>query len=354
MADLWPARAHPVPRLCPGDRVAIVAPSNGLAPSFPGVYERGLDALRKLGLEPVEFPTARRKSDELYREPESRARDLHDALRNREIKGMISVIGGYESIRLFDHLQPRVFREYPSFIMGGSDATTYLLFARRAGIIGFYGPSVMAGLSQMDDLPAEYRRHLEHFLFGRWDEYEYAPYRSFTHGYIGWGGTGGGGIEKLQPAGSGWTVLQGEGSVEGHLWGGCIEVVEFLKGTRYWPPPAFFENVVLFFETSEEKPAPERVGYMLRNYGVAGILERASALLMGRPKDYTAAEISRLHKLIVQIVAQEFSRADLPVITNVDFGHTDPKLIMPIGGRVRVDATLKRIILTESPFRPPG
>lgn len=350
MAAFWPEQAQPVPRLRPGDRLAIVAPSNGLAPGFPGVYHRGLEALRSLGLEPVEFPTARMKTEELYLDPAARARDLHDALRSREVNGLISVIGGYESIRLFSHLRPRIFREHPSFMMGGSDATTYLLFARRAGVIGFYGPSVMAGLSQMEDLPSEFRRHLEQFLFGTWQQYEYAPYPSFTHGYTGWGGTGGGGIQKLQPAGEGWTVLQGSGTVEGHLWGGCIEVVEFLKGTRYWPPPSFFDDAVLFFETSEEKPSPDRVGYMLRNYGVAGILERASALLLGRPKDYTPADVSRLHKLVVAIVAGEFSRPDLPIITNVDFGHTDPKLILPVGGRVRVDATLKRIVLTRSPF----
>ncbi|MFW5737893.1 MAG: LD-carboxypeptidase, partial [Spirochaetota bacterium] len=97
-------------------------------------------------------------------------------------------------------------------------------------------------------------------------------------------------------------------------------------------------------------PPPQRVGYMLRNYGVAGILGRASALVLGRPKDYSSADVDKLHKLVTAIVADEFGRPDMPVITNVDFGHTDPKLIVPVGGRVRVDPVLKRITLTESPF----
>lgn len=350
MSRFWPAQARPVPRLRRGDRIAIVAPSSGLAPGFPGVYSRGLDALRGLGLEPVEFPTATMKSEELYLDPAARAADLHEALCREDIRGIISVIGGYESIRLFGYLRPSVFADHPCFIMGGSDATTYLLFARRAGIVSFYGPSIMAGLSQMDDLPGEFRGHLEGFLFGRWRRYEYAPYPSYTHGYTGWNASGRGGIQTLKDAGDGWTVLQGEGPVEGHLWGGCIEVVEFLKGTRFWPPRGFFDDVVLFFETSEEKPPPARVGYMLRNYGVAGILDRAAALLVGRPKDYTAADVESLHKLLIEIVAREFGRPDLPVITDVDFGHTDPKLIIPIGGRVRVDPTRKRITLVGSPF----
>ncbi len=350
MARPWPAEVRPVPRLRRGDRVAIVAPSNGLAPSFPGVYRRGLDALRELGLEPIEFRTATLSCEELYRSPKLRARDLRDALARDDVQGIISVIGGYESIRLLPHLRASQFAAHPKLVMGGSDATTYLLFARRAGIVGFYGPSVMAGLSQMNDLPPGYRQHLERFLFDPWDELEYAPYPSFTHGYTSWTANDPGGIQSLNATGEGWSVLQGTAPAEGHLFGGCIEVVEFLKGTRYWPSPAFFRDVVLFLETSEERPPPQRVGYMLRNYGVAGILRRAAALLLGRPKDYTATDVQKLHATVTTIVRDEFGRGDLPVIANVDFGHTDPKLIVPVGGRVRVDPLRKRITLVSSPF----
>lgn len=349
MDRLWPGRARRVRRLRRGDRVAIVALSSGLAPLFPGVYERGLESLRALGLEPVEFPTARMKSEELYEHPELRARDLRDALLSDEIHGVVSVIGGYESIRLYPLLRTRWFRDHPKPILGGSDATTYLLFARRAGIAGLYGPSVMAGLSQMDDLPGS-RDHLESFLFGEWDEYEYAPYPKHTHGYTGWSGAERGGIQQLRESGDGWLVLQGEAPVTGELFGGCIEVVEFLKGTPYWPPPRFFDGSILFFETSEEKPPPERVGYMLRNYGVGGILHRASGLLFGRPKDYAQADVDRLHELVRAIVAREFGRPEMPIVMNVDFGHTDPKLIMPVGGRVRIDPKAGTITLVESPF----
>ncbi|MFW5688555.1 MAG: LD-carboxypeptidase, partial [Spirochaetota bacterium] len=103
-AGYWPREAQPVPRLRRGDRIAIVAPSSGLAPAFPGVYARGLDALRALGLDPVEFETAGMNSEELYRDPARRARDIHRALEREDVRGVISVIGGYESIRLFEHL----------------------------------------------------------------------------------------------------------------------------------------------------------------------------------------------------------------------------------------------------------
>lgn len=350
MGSFWPKPARPVPRLRKGDRVAIVAPSSGLAPTIPGVYRRGLEALRELGLETVELPSATMSSEQLYRSPQLRSRDLGEALVRADIRGIVSVIGGYESVRLLPLLRSSDFANHPTFIMGGSDATTYLLFARRAGIAGFYGPSVMAGLSQMNDLPDEYRLHLERFLFEPWTSYEYAAYPSYTHGYTGWNGENPGGIQQLQPSGEGWGTLQGDCPVEGHLFGGCIEVLEFIKGTPYWPPPGFFDDAVLFLETSEEKPSPQRVGYMLRNYGVAGVLRRIAALLLGRPKDYSTSEVIRLHETVRSIVSDEFGLDELPIIGNVDFGHTDPKMIIPIGCRVRVDPANSRITLLESPF----
>ncbi|GHF97173.1 hypothetical protein GCM10017783_06230 [Deinococcus piscis] len=36
-------------------------------------------------------------------------------------------------------------------------------------------------------------------------------------------------------------------------------------------------------------------------------------------------------------VLKEAGREDLPVVTNVDFGHTSPQLTLPLGARVRLD-----------------
>jgi muramoyltetrapeptide carboxypeptidase LdcA involved in peptidoglycan recycling len=288
-------------------------------------------------------------SEELYKNPVARVRDIHAALRAPDIEGIIATIGGYESIRLLPHLSTTLFRKHPKIILGGSDATTYLLFARRAGIPGFYGPSVMAGFSQLEDLPSQFREHLTGFLFGRWMRYRYVPSESFTHGYTGWSKDGKGGIQPVRKS-DGPRVLQGTKAVTGHLWGGCIEVLEFLKATKFWPPTRFFDGVCLFFETSEEKPSPDRVGYMLRNYGVSGILGRASALLLGRPKDYTDAEQTKLEELVMRIVRDEFENDSLTVISRVDIGHTDPKWIIPLGATMRVDPTIPSFELISSPF----
>jgi muramoyltetrapeptide carboxypeptidase LdcA involved in peptidoglycan recycling len=82
---------------------------------------------------------------------------------------------------------------------------------------------------------------------------------------------------------TGWRWLQGTGRVTGRLIGGCIDVMEWLKGTIVWPAPDAWADAVLFIETSEEAPSPQHVERWLRSYGAQGILERIAAILVGRP-----------------------------------------------------------------------
>lgn len=67
-------------------------------------------------------------------------------------------------------------------------------------------------------------------------------------------------------------------------------------------------------------------------------------------KDYTEKENQELHRIIISIVRDEFGAGHLPVMANVDFGHTDPKFILPLGVKVRMDPKTKCLSLLKSPF----
>lgn len=148
----------------------------------------------------------------------------------------------------------------------------------------------------------------------------------------------------------GWDFLQEDKITEGRLWGGCIEVLEFLKSTEYWPEEDFWDDKILFFETSEDKPLPNRVGCMLRNYGIQGIFNKVKGVMFGRPKDYSDNEKEELNKVVLNIIRKEFKSREIPIVMNVDFGHTDPKIILPLGCMTRIDPVKKKITLLENPF----
>ncbi|GGH37796.1 S66 peptidase family protein [Paenibacillus segetis] len=340
-------------RLKPGSKIAIISPSNGLPYWFPDIYELGIKNLRDiLGLEVIEMPTARMSPDELYKNPQIRADDINRCFADESIDGIITSIGGYESVRILPFLHTTTILANPKLIMGFSDATTFLSYLNQLGMVTFYGPSVMAGLAQMKHLPNEYTEHLQDILFNDSFPYSYSPFEMWTHGYKDWSNLDT--LGKCLPFHSnesGWTFLQGDSIQHGVLWGGCIEVLEFMKSTVYWPSDSFWRDKILFFETSEEKPSPMQVGYMLRNYGMQGIFAKINGIIFGRPKDYSDEEKQELHEMIVKIIKDEFGIDHIPIVVDCDFGHTDPKFILPLGCQVELNPITEEIILLESPFQ---
>jgi muramoyltetrapeptide carboxypeptidase LdcA involved in peptidoglycan recycling len=339
-------------RLKRGSRIAVVSPSSGVPYLFPDIYELGLKNLEEvLGFELVEMPTARMSSEELYKNPKLRAEDLNKAFSDESIDGIIASIGGYESIRILKYLDTEVILKNPKFIMGYSDATTYLAYLNSLGMVTFYGPSVMSGLAQTKHLPGQFEEHLSKLLLEDYTSLSYKPYDKWADKHKDWKDKSALGQCSEFYENEGWIFLQGEETSEGTLWGGCAEVLEFLKGTDYWPHKDFWKDKILFFETSEEKPMPFQVGYMLRNYGVQGVLNKVRGIMFGRPKDYSKEEKDELYKIVLSVVKEEFGVSNIPIVMNMDFGHTDPKIVMPLGCSVRIDPREKEIKLLENPFK---
>jgi muramoyltetrapeptide carboxypeptidase LdcA involved in peptidoglycan recycling len=334
-------------RLRAGDCVAVVSTSWGGPGVFPHVFDRGLDTLQRVfGLTIRELPTARLAPAELGSNPRRRADDLNAAFADPEIKAIVMSIGGTDSIRILDHLDPSLAVASPKIVLGFSDSTTQLSFYNQAGLVTFNGPSVMAGFAQLEQFPG-HADHVRAMLFEPAATYDYRPSADWTDSSPDWSDpANAGGVGERRPH-DGWRWLQGRGRVEGRLFGGCADVLEMVKGTRFWPTPDFWQDRILFLETSEDKPSPSQVGYWLRNYGVQGVFDRVSAILVGRARGYTNEEKAELDETLIRIVAGEFGAGALPIVSNLDFGHTDPQWILPLGIRAEVDVDARRLRLLE-------
>jgi len=333
-----------------GDAVAIVSPSWGGPSLFPGVYENGLAYLRDvLGLRVREFPTARMADDELYRNPKARAEDINAAFADPEIRGIVASIGGDDSVRVLEYLDiPRILAN-PKVLMGYSDATTLLCYLNMQGLATFYGNSVMAGFSYLAAFP-DAAREYESFFLGE-PERVLKPFDAWVDRYEPWDdprNVGKTGPRNLHDRGHRW-INTGERRA-GHLWGGCMEVLTMMNGTFAWPGREFWDGRVLMVETSEDKPTPGEVGRFLRNLGIQGALGSLAGLLVAKPKGYTDAEKGELDAEILRIVLGEFGRSDMPIVTNVEFGHTDPRHVMPLGIELELDPGAETLTFAESPF----
>ncbi|MFA5962325.1 MAG: S66 peptidase family protein [Parcubacteria group bacterium] len=335
-------------KLNPGDTVVIVSPSWGGPSVFPHVYENGLKILTEWGLKIKEYPTARADAGYLRKNPEVRAKDINNAFSDPEVKAIFTSIGGDDSVRILPYLNKETIKNNPKILMGFSDTTTLHAFCNQLGLVTFYGPSIMAGFSQMKNLPESFECHVREMLFESKDDYEYIPYGEYAEGYFGWSDKNiVGKTKELKKENDGWKFLQGSGIIRGELFGGCIEVLEMMKGTEFWPQPEFWNGKILVLETSEDKPTYSQVGWMLLNYGMQGIFDRIGGIVIGRARDYSAEEKLELEKKIISVVRDEFGRADLSIIANMDFGHTDPQFVLPLGAKAEIDCDNKKFKIVE-------
>lgn len=109
-------------------------------------------------------------------------------------------------------------------------------------------------------------------------------------------------------------------------------------GCFYW------KNCILFFETSEEKPPPEFVKRWLRNYATQGILQAANGMIFAKPQD---EQYDEEYKAVIRTVIQEYHLQHLPVLYNLNFGHTEPKFILPYGAMAEINCKAKTFSILE-------
>jgi muramoyltetrapeptide carboxypeptidase LdcA involved in peptidoglycan recycling len=311
------------------------------------VFEHGLAVLRDWGLVVREFGTTRAAPDILAADPRARADDLNAAFADPAIRAIFASIGGDDSIRLLTHLDRARIAANPKILMGYSDTTTLLAAVRRLGLVAFHGPSVMSGLAQMATLPAAYRDHVRRMLFEPDETHAYVGYGWYVEGYPDWRDPANVGLANALQQDDGWHVVQGAGRVTGELFGGCLEVLDWIRGTWAWPADDDWTGRLLFVEPSDERPGPTQVTRILRSLGAIGVFDRLAGLLVGRARDHTTEEKAALESTFRAVVGGEFGRPDLPIVANLDVGHTDPQWVLPLGVQAELDVGAQSLRLVE-------
>ena len=336
-------------KLNPGDKIATVSPSWGGPSVFPHRYQAGIRQLQEeLGLQVVEMPNTLRDADWLSRNPRARAEDLMQAFADPSIKGIFATIGGDDSIRLLPFLDVNIIRNNPKVFLGYSDTTISHLVCYKAGLVSFYGPSIMAEFAENCGMFPYVVQSLRKTLFSSDRIGEVKPEtEGWTVERIDWADPANQQIKrKLNPS-TGWKFLQGNGVHRGHLMGGCLEVVDWLRGTEFFPEN--WQDAILFLETSEEAPPPEMVARTLRVFAAMGLLSRLSGILFGRPGGgVPLKKFEEYDQAILQVVNHEEGLKDVPVITHMDFGHTSPMFVLPYGLQAEIDVESKRFSILEN------
>lgn len=342
-----PNHVYP-PKPSPGDRVAVVSPSSGLPGILPLPFELGLERLRAdFGLVPVEYPTTRKMGSR----PAERAADLHAAFADDSISAVISSIGGDDQLTVLPHLDAELLRANPKPFFGYSDNTCLHAYLYGLGIVSYYGGAVMTEFGRAGAMHPLTAESLRAALFDS-GRYRLRAAESFTDVNRSWEDPASFDTEPEMLPAHGWSWHNPGGTVTGTAWGGCLEVLAgLLMADRAIPSLEDLTGAVLYLESSEELPDAEYVYRFLRALGERGILGRAGALLMARPKAWNfdnrvdekqrEAYVSAQREAVLRALGQY--APSLPIVFDVDCGHTDPKVVIPNGGIVTVDGDAREI-----------
>lgn len=338
-----------LPKLQKGDKVAILSPSFAAPGMFPAVYELGLQRLRDVfGLVPVEYPTTRK----LGASTQERAKDLIDVFENKEIKAVIATIGGDDQVTYIKNLPSEPFVKNPKQFFGYSDNTHFMNFLWLNGIPSYYGASLMTQLAmqgEMDDYTVQYLKN----AFFETGELELRASDTFNDIGLDWGDESNLVKSRVHEKNEGW-YWDGNTNAQGVIWGGCLESIDkMFRHEIKVPSLDDFESIVLITETSEEIPSSDDVSKIYTELGERGILERVQAVLVGRPKAWefnnqqdsqARIEYRRKQREVILNIVRMYNKT-IPIIQNIDFGHTDPQIPIPYGMPCRIDGASKKIFV---------
>ncbi|MEV5102224.1 LD-carboxypeptidase [Streptomyces massasporeus] len=299
------------PRLTPGARVAVVAPSG---PVPEERLQAGLDILRGWDLDPVVTPHVlgrHREFDYLAGTDEQRAADLRNAWCDPSVAAVLCARGGYGAQRMVDLLDWDAMRAAgPKVFAGFSDVTVlHQAFATRLGLVTLYGPAA-AGVDFLKSARAQ--EHLRATLF------EPESVRTVT---------------AVPPGGAALVP----GRARGVTLGGCLSLLASDLGTPHAHPGA--RGGLLLMEDIGE--SPYRVDRYLTQLLRTGWLDGVAGIVLGSWAGCGPYEELRA------VLADRLGGLGVPVVEEFGFGHGEGALTMPLGVGAELDAEVSMLTLDE-------
>lgn len=306
-------------RLQAGDLVGLVEPATATFEPFDLTLIE--ESLAALGLKARRGRCVLARHGYLAGEDKDRAADINAMFRDKDIKAVLAVRGGWGSARILPFLDYKAIRANPKPLIGYSDITAlHLAILAKANVITFHGPN---GASAWGELSLATFKPL---LFDAAAPLYENPVA---------------GEDRL--AQRLWrTQTITPGRARGRLIGGNLTVMTALVGTPYFPD---LTGAILFLEDIGE--AIYRIDRMLTQLGQAGALSRLAGVIFGGCTDCDVDEGDYSSFTLGEVLAQHFGPLKVPAYRGAFIGHMADQFTVPVGGRAEMDAEAGTFQLLE-------
>ncbi len=321
------------PKLQKGDIMRIIAPSRSLTMISKETRDIANSKLQELGLQLTFGEHVEEKDDFVSSSIASRIADLHAAFANKTVKGILTVIGGFNSNQLFDFIDWELIKNNPKVICGFSDITAINnAFFAKTGLVSYSGPHYSTfGQKLHFDYTMDYFKKCVMSS----DPFEMKPSKEWSDDewYLNQD------IRSPMPNEGYWIIHPGK--AQGTILGANLCTFNLLQGTQYMPD---LTNSVLFLEDDFESQ-PHHFDRDLQSLIHLPNFSGVKGLAIGRFQKRS----NMTAKFLEQIINTKKALSTIPVIANVDFGHSDPKITFPVGGTVSLDVSPSsvKIVITQ-------
>jgi muramoyltetrapeptide carboxypeptidase len=314
-----------------GDEIRIIAPSHSISIISQANRKISNDRLKDLGLKISFSKNVEETNDFGSSSIKSRVSDLHKAFLDKKVKAVFTVIGGFNCNQLLKYIDWNIIKNNPKIFIGYSDTTALqnAIFAK-TGLVTYSGPawSTFGQKLHFDFTLDSFKKCLMAN-----EIFEITPSKEWTDDawYMD--------QDKRNPIkNDGWLVIN-KGKAIGTILGSNLCTFNLLQGTEYMPD---LRNSILFIEdddTSKYVDFDRNLQSIIHLPGLKGV----KGIVIGRFQKAT----EMTNKKLIQIIKTKAELKNIPVIANVDFGHTSPIITFPIGGEVSIDTNKKSIVITK-------
>jgi muramoyltetrapeptide carboxypeptidase len=299
-------------RLKIGDTIGLVAPA-GIESSEK--IEKGIEKLRRLGFNIKKGKHIYDKWGYFAGKDEDRAKDIMDMFEDDEVNMVLCVRGGYGAMRIMPYLDFHKIQKNSKIFMGYSDITVLLnTIYQKEELITFHGPMVNSSL--------DVEETLESFLSTVMGGHEEYCIENPVH------------IPMISNT---------DKSVEGRIVGGNLSLICSVLGTPY---EIDIKDKLLFIEEVGE--APYRIDRMLTQLQLTEKLNQCSGIILGQFTDCDGEKEDNNSFTLSQVLEDRIMVLNKPVLTNLMCGHDNPKLVLPIGAKARLNCKRGQIEILQS------
>lgn len=310
------------PKLKIGDTVGLIAPAS--AAFEPSTIREGVETLESLGFKVKIGKYVQEKYGYLAGTDVNRVKDLHQMFSDDEVKAIISLRGGYGSMRLLNLIDYDLIKKNPKIFIGYSDITSLnLAIYHKIGLVTFHGPVAISSFS----------KYTQHYFFtvltstNRIGEIKRPepdnPLRPTAH------------LRIIRP-----------GRATGRLVGGNLTLFTALLGTPY---EVDTRGAILFLEETGEEPYD--IDRMLTQLLLAGKLDDVAGIIFDKcpnckPADYKPAFFNTFS--LEEILVDRLGTLNCPTLFGLNVGHETDKPTLPLGINATLDADQKVLIFEEA------